>query len=154
MKSFQVLLQEANEVLAYDDGKGNLVYAPKHEDKDISHRGWWDSFEDESFLKYVKKGLEVIPKRKPAGTGIRFALVDKKNKPKRALMVSTRTNKRNGKITSFDIVTILNKDSKDIRGDLKLAIADSNIIVCENKENQVFMVEGYEVDYIIYVDEI
>jgi hypothetical protein len=146
------MYDSARNSVVYDDGKGNFVYVSDHKEKDISNRVWWNSWDDPPIVKYFEQGIEKITKKKFSGIGIRLALIDPSKK--KALMVSTRSNKKKSTlITSFDIITVLNKDCKEFKKEpLNLAVPNNNIIVIRESIGKQYLIEGILVDDIIFID--
>jgi len=124
------------------DQDGKKVRLTAHIDT-RQHRPWWDDVQDESFQKYLRKGLEILSKRK-ASRNEEYALMSKNGK--RALIISAKEGKKD-RYTNFDIMTILNAEAAGMEKEKIFIkkIDDKNKIMVECKQIQ------YEVSEIIYV---
>lgn len=144
MLSYKEYLEEAQETKIYKNNKGQFVSLTKHVEMDREHRKWWDSYEDESFLKMIKPTLNHLNKseRKDLRYRDEWAILTK-DKTK-GFIISLRYNQSTDKNDSFAIITILNSKAKD-------SASKDEIFVNVDANKKFVLNESKQVEILLYI---
>lgn len=119
--SERFLVEMKSQIVYSDPITKQYVALTAHAKNDRTYRPWWDSFQDESFTRYVQKILRRLDslyrqKIKNRDSKIDFAYAEEfgviSKDGKRGMVISLRDTGGNN-FTSFSIVTVLNADAKD-----------------------------------------
>lgn len=127
-KNFIELIKEALNAVKkvyVEPETGQYVETTIHSGKDRIDRQWWDSWKDESFTKFVGKGLRRLnslykEKIKDPNYPIDFRYQEEMgilNKDKSKGMIISLRDTGGNKFTSFAIVTVLNANAVDAKSD-------------------------------------